>query len=99
MRKPKKDPVGLELGQLAVASVSASVSAAGGTLQEASSRLKGYSRRNEKDEETPDMLRACLRDFPPEGQQNLIHDILARDDVGLKVLAEDIKRWVFYPSK
>lgn len=93
----RKDPIGFELGKLAAAAASAS----GGTLEEAMSRVEEYSRRNEKDDETPDILRGCLREFPPEGRGNLIRDVLARDDDDAELgrLAGDLKRWLFYPGK
>lgn len=37
--------------------------------------------------------------FPREGQENLICDILARDNEGLRYLASDITAFLLYPSK
>lgn len=89
----QQDPIELELDEFTAAS------AAGGTLQEATSRAEGYSPTGKKNDKTSEILLGCLKEFPPEGRENLIRDILARDDASLKNLADSIRRWVFYPSK
>lgn len=90
-QEAQQDPIELELNELTAAS-------AGGTLEEATSRAEGYSPTGKKDK-TSEILLGCLKEFPPEGRENLIRDILARDDASLKNLADSIRRWVFYPSK
>lgn len=89
----QQDPIELELNELTAASAS------GGTLQEATSRAEGYSPTGKKDDKTSEILLGCLKEFPPEGREILIRDILARDNASLKNLADSIRRWVFYPSK
>lgn len=46
-----------------------------------------------------EILLGCLKEFPAGGRENLVRDILSRDDAGLENLTDDIRRWVFYPSK
>ena len=92
--KREKDPIGIELGKLAAAA-----SASGAKLEEATSRAEGYSRRNKEVDGAAEILLGCLKEFPAGGRENLVRDILSRDDAGLKNLADGIRRWVFYPSK
>lgn len=64
------------------------------TITDAQHRLRGYKRISD-DDKTEIMLLELLKALPAKGQQNLIQDVVGRDDAGLRKLAKDIKNFLF----
>ncbi|XHG05679.1 hypothetical protein AWENTII_008897 [Aspergillus wentii] len=87
-----RDPIQVQRDHLAAAA------AASGTIDEARTRIEGYDHKNKKDK-TGRILDECLKGFPKEGRDNLIVDILGRDDEGLQTLASEIRSCIFIPLK
>ncbi|OJJ45684.1 hypothetical protein ASPZODRAFT_17133 [Penicilliopsis zonata CBS 506.65] len=87
------DPITTELDALAAAGA-----ATYGTLDEAIARAKAYHQQNEQDHTTAILL-GCLDGFTGECQENLIRDVLGRDDEGLQILAQGINEYIFFRLK
>lgn len=68
------------------------------TLDGAKLRLQRYNKSDQNDN-TDELLRRFLDVLPPDGQMNLIRDILGRDDEGLMAFVAILRRSFFRPRK